>query len=68
MRPVSHKTNRQATGDRPMTTYKKVPNSNIEVPVWMDATALAKPISNALRQRNAEIVRRLKAKFFGGAR
>lgn len=51
-----------------MTTYKKVPNSNIEVPVWMDATVLAKPISNALRQRNAEIVRRLKAKFFGGAR
>lgn len=44
-----------------MTSYKKVPNSNIEVP-------LTKPISNALRQRNAEIIRRLKEKFFGGAR
>lgn len=51
-----------------MTAYKKVPNSQIEVPVWMDATALTKPISNALRQRNAEIIRRLKVKFFGGAR
>lgn len=47
-----------------MTAYKKVPNSNIEVPVWMDASALTKPISNALRQDNAEKMRLLKAELF----
>ncbi|QYX66821.1 hypothetical protein K2227_11165 [Shewanella putrefaciens] len=51
-----------------MTSYKKVPNSNIEVPVWMDATALTNKFSPAKRQRNAMLISSLKAKFFGGAR
>ncbi|WP_198783432.1 hypothetical protein [Shewanella putrefaciens] len=51
-----------------MTAYKKVPNSNIEVPVWMDASALTAKFSIAKRQRNAMLISRLKAKFFGGAR
>ncbi|MCS6237982.1 hypothetical protein G3495_23265 [Shewanella baltica] len=52
-----------------MTSYKKVPNSNVEVPVWWQGVeVLARPISNALRQDNAERFRRLKIKLFGGAR
>lgn len=51
-----------------MTAYKKVPNSQIEVPVWMDITALTEKFSIPKRQRNAFLIGEIKKKWFGGAR
>lgn len=49
--------------------YKNIPNTNIQIPAYMPipAFASARPDLNLLA-RNAEIARRVKAKYFGGGK
>ncbi|WP_351001049.1 hypothetical protein [Shewanella sp. TB7-MNA-CIBAN-0143] len=47
---------------------KSIPNSSIQVPAWVDTTALTEKFDAAKRARNQYLIRKLKAKFFGGAK
>ena len=52
-----------------MNAYKKIPNTNCEVPVyWQGFKVLCQPFDIAKRQRNAMLITCLKHKVLGGAR
>jgi hypothetical protein len=47
---------------------KTIPNSSIQVPSWVDVSAMSEAFDKQKRERNQYLIKKLKQKFFGGAK